>query len=372
MVTIKNVIIVLIAAAAILLTLFLVAWLIKRGDMTDSAHRALKNTVVDYREAELAFAARDYQRAISEYETALAQVSDVDQEVLIRSRMARSFAYEGKPLEAINIFKDIVSNPKYTEDSVQMRKVKADAVVAIAGIFYQTNDKAIAEQVFSAPPFSSIIENGSHDVDTNYRLLLEYAVSLAEPANLLAKSRIGMWYALRAYDLSLKKDLSAEQKTMMENDAKLAESHFEYVAQNFRNPGSYYEVSMANMQPVILRMRAISAGALAIAGAGSRTIGDPEDLFDEALTTEQPAWEKTQTKYAYAVYLAGAHGSARRQDIELLLADLYKKPSGSEFDWQAWLANASSTRTRSRDSFILLAKTSPAFKGLLTDLGWTF
>ncbi|MDO8481971.1 MAG: hypothetical protein Q7S75_02730 [bacterium] len=333
------------------------------------AIQTLRSENKNYREADVLFSSRQYSQAIVKYTEALQGVDSLSQEILIKFKIAEATRYIGDYLKAIDLFKDIIDNPRYTSDDQEIKQGKASAVVSLTAIFYQTQDKKVTEKIFSGRPYEDFITKEDADnIDNAYRRLFEYASSLSSPPNLLSEARIAAWYALQIYDLKKKKTINdAEKQKVQEYDA-IVKSKLAYIRENSSDVRNYYEGSREKVLPLLLRSEGIIVGALTI--GGDTSLGDPEKIFQEALALPQPEWDRAVTEESYAIFLAGYYGDKRKDDIDFLLASFYSPPTGTELSLQTLLLNEKTNPTRGRENFLLLASADPKFKDLLISLGW--
>ena len=336
-----------------------------------SASKILLSTSNNYKEADAFFSQRTYDKAIEKYGTAINDANSLGEEIFIRFMIARATSNAGNNLKAIELFKDIVANPKYAGDLGEVRQAKASAVAALAGIFYQTRERAITEKIFSGKPYEDFVkkEDGG-DINTAYRRLLEYASSLSSRPDLVAESRIAMWYALTIYELKHKQIVTEEEKQRIQEYTGIVKTKLAYVDNYVDDPQSYYDNSKNGNLPLVLRYKATALGALMVSGNAS--LGNPEETFLRALSLPQPPWTRSQTKFAYAVFLAAAYGEKRKDDVSGLLSDVYDPSTDTEFNWHTWLVNEKDHPTLQANTIPILVAVDPKFKAFLLSLGWKF
>lgn len=336
-----------------------------------STRQTLRANSENYNSANDLYTQRQYGKAIEKYNAAINDTDSLTQEALIKSRIAWATAYEGDNLKAIELFKEIIDDPKYATDSEEIKRGKATAVVALSSIFYQTHDKKITEKIFSGKPYEDFIKKeDDSDISIAYRRLMEYASSLSSSPNLLAEGRIALWYGIKIYQLNKKKIISETEKKQIQEYKEIIKLKLAYIDKNSGYDRNYYDNSRSTVIPVLLRFKAIAMGSLTI--VGDTSMGDPEKIFQEALALPQPEWTTSQTRYSYAVFLAATYGSKRKEDIANLLSDFYTPSTGTEFSWRTWLLNEKNNPTRSEDVIPLLASIDPKFKALVVSLGWKF
>ena len=336
-----------------------------------TAHQTLLSTSKTYKEAEDLNSQRAYDKTIEKYNAAISDAKSPSQEILIKLKIAQATRNAGDNFKAVELFKDIVANPAYASDLPEVKQAKAVALIGLSSIFYQTRDKAISEKIFSGKPYEDFIkqEDGG-DITIAYRRLLEYASSLSSFPDLLAESRIAMWYALKISELKQKQALTEEEKTRIQEYTGIVKTKLTYIDTHSRDPQNYYGGSRNATLPFLLTFKAISMGALMV--SGDTSLGNPEEVFLQALSLPQAAWTKSQTKFAYAVFLAAAYKEQRKNDISNLLSDVYDPPTGSEFNWRTFLTNERNNPTLAANTIQLLVAVDPKFKAFLVSLGWKF
>ena len=331
-----------------------------------TTHRTLLSISKNYKDADSLNSQREYGKALEQFNAALNDANTLTQEVLIRFRIAEATSYAGDSLKAVELFKDIVDNPKYESDLQEVKQAKAYALILLSGIWYQTHDKSVIEKIFSGKPYEDFIKK-EDDKATGIasRRLYEYASSLSSPSNLLPEAGIAVWYGVEMYHLNQKKILNEEEKKQLQEYKDILKLKLTHIKNNYLPPQNYYEnVTL----PALLKWKAVAMGSLWLNGDAS--MGNPEQTFLQALSLPQAPWSISQIKFSYAIFLAAAYGEERKDDIKNLLSDLYIPSSGTEFNWHMWLLNEKAYPTRSEDVLPLLASVDPKFKALLISLGW--
>lgn len=337
-----------------------------------STNRILQSMSGSYKEADSFYTQRQYDKAIEKYNAALNDTDSLKQEVLVRTKLAMATNNAGDSLGAVEIFKDIVDNPKYAIDDEEIKRAKSHAVSAMIGLFYQMNDRAVANKIFSGKPYEDFIKKeDAGDLDIAFRRLAEYASSLSSTPDLMVEARIIKWYAIKVYDLKTETGISEEEKKFIPEYEAIVKSKLAYIDKNYGDDQNYYVNSKRMVLPVLLRLKGIAVGSLT--AAGDTSLGNPETVFQEALALPQPPWVSNVTKYVYAVYLAADFGEQRKNDIANLLSFFYEPPRGTEPNLQTLLLNelnGQANPTHTPKSLRLLASVDPKFKELLVGLGW--
>gem|GEM_PF-3302280 len=336
-----------------------------------TTHQTLLSTSKTYKEGEDFNSQGAYDKSIEKYNAAMSDAKSLSQEMLIKLKIAWATKNAGDNFKAVDLFKDIVSSQTYASDVPEVKQAKAIALIGLSSVFYQTRDKAISEKIFSGKPYEDFIkQEDGDDITIAYRRLMEYASSLSSFPDLLAESHIAMWYALKIYELKHKQTVTEEEKTHIQEYTVIVKTKLAYVDSHSRDPQNYYGGSRNTNLPFLLRFKAISMGALMVSGDAS--LGNPEEVFLQALSLPQDAWTKSQTKFAYAVFLAAAYKEQRKNDISDLLSDVYDPPTGSEFNWRTLLSNEKDNPTLAADTIKVLVAVDPKFKAFLLSLGWKF
>ncbi len=335
-----------------------------------SSHRTLQSINVSYLEADAFFSNRNYTEAIKKYNEALGSVTSLNEEILIKYQIAGATLNLGDRLKAAQLFKDIVDNPKYAVDESSIKKAKAAAIGMMIRVFFQTSEKAVSDIIFSGKPYEDFAKEAGGNIDDAILRLAEYASLLSPTPELIIEARIADLYAIKVYNLKKKGNLSEEEKKTAEEYERIVKEKIAFINTNYDNSQNYYQYSKQQSLPLILRLKGAAVGSLTAVGDGDESLGNPEEIFQQALALPQPAWTRTMTRLDYAVFLAAAYGKNRRDDIDSLLRDFYNPPAGSEYAIDILLTHERDNPTHKTQAFHLLASASPKFKALLIKFGW--
>ncbi|MEK7560759.1 MAG: hypothetical protein AAB539_02270 [Patescibacteria group bacterium] len=337
-----------------------------------SSHRTLKSVNASYLEADTLFLNRDYSEAIKKYNKALDDVTSLNAEIFIKYQIAGATLNLGDRVKAAQLFKDIVDNPKYTDDDPTVKKAKAAAIGMMIRVFYQTSEKAVSDIIFSGKPFEDFAKEAGGNIDDTILHLAEYASSLSSPPEVIIEARIADLYAIKVYNLKKKGNLSEDEKKKVEQYENMVKEKIAFINTLYDNAQNYYQYSKEQSLPIVLRLKGAAVGSLTAVGDGDASLGNPEEIFQQALAVAQPPWTRTMTSLDYAVFLAAAYGQERRDDIDSLLQDFYNPPTGSEYAPETLLVNERDNPTHKTSAFRIIASASPKFKALLAKFGWKF
>ena len=335
-----------------------------------SSHNTLKSVNASYEEANTLFANRQYDEAIIKYNEALNHVTSLNEEILIKYQIAGATLNFGDRVKAVELFKDILDNPKYADDAPEVQKAKAAAIGMMIRIFYQTSEKAVSAIIFSGKPFEDFIKESGGNIDDAILRLAKYASSLSPTPEVITEARIADLYAIKVYNLKKKGELNEEEKKQVEEYTRIVKGKIAFINTHYDNPKNYYQYSKAQTLPLVLRLKGAAVGSLTV--VGDTSLGNPEEIFGEALALPQSSWTSLMTKLDYSVFLAAAYGEERRADIDFLLVDFYNPPTGSEFAIDTLLINERDNPTHKTSAFRLIASASPKFQTLLEKFGWKF
>ena len=343
---------------------------IPENTLKTSSHNTLKSGNISYEEANTLFANRQYNEAIIKYNEALKSVTSLNEEILIKYQIAGATLNLGDRLKAVKLFKDILDNPKYADDSPSINKAKAAVIGMMIRIFYQTSEKAVSAIIFSGKPFEDFLKESGGNIDDAILRLAEYASSLSPTPEVITEARIADLYAIKVYNLKKRGGLNEEEKKQVEEYTRIVKEKIVFINTHYDNPKNYYQYSKAQTLPLVLRLKGAAVGSLTAVGDAS--LGNPEEIFKEALAFPQSSWTRLMTKLDYSVFLAAAYGKERRADIDSLLVDFYSSPAGSEFAIDTLLVNERDNPTHKTSAFRLIASASPKFKAFLQSFGWKF
>ncbi len=298
--------------------------------------------------------AGDYAGAETAYTLALQKAADLTQESHIKLYLgALKYIQQKDPVVAIQIFKDVARNEANRADT------RAAAVEWLATINEQHADPAIAADIFTGVPYTTMLVQG--DQRLSARHLAEYASSLYPLG--LAEGYIAAWYA-RELRIAPSSPDAMSYVSMVEAKLKSMDEHIEVLK---TLPPEHSSV------PYILMQKAIVVGDMTLAGIPYAQ--NPEDLFAQAFQSTKEynsalGWDGFLHLHN-ALFLMKMHGAERTADIHTLLTPLSTDPYKNA-RIAIYLKNIRSGAfdlERTRD-VAALAKIDSDFKALLTSIGW--
>lgn len=323
----------------------------------------------DYIEARESFKNGAYEDAVTKYADALKKAKNPSEEMLLKIRIAQATEWGGDKLKAIDLYKEIIADPKFASDSKDLQQGKSNAVMGLMYIFNETYDKKITDKIFTGAHYQNFIKSDDADIDLAYRRLLEYANSFTSIPNLLAEAELASLYAQEVYNLKIKSSLTSEELSRLTASERIVKTKLDNINKHADNSENYYQYSRESTRPSLLRYKAEAVGLMF--SAGYKEFGDPEKIFLQALSLPQFWRAKSQTKFSYATFLARSYGEKRKSDISPLLSDLYKTTFPENFSWRELLLNQRDHLVpRMETNLLLLAKVDSKFKDLLNSLGW--
>lgn len=301
--------------------------------------------------------------AVPKFKEALRYAKDPEQEGQIMFKLAaaieKSEEFESR-LEAVPVFKEIATNPAYTNIT------RAYAVQQLANMFYTYGDSRLTEEIFKDEPFKSYLDRGN--LSLSYRRLFGHSSALYPLA--LSEFRIADWYANTI--LKLQALSNGENATTTERIARYKEIMKVKMANGDRdieriqdNPNENAVVPGALMRKgvVIAKMRQM----------GDLSFGDMEPVFQRVINLyvlNGISKEDGYTRYYYALYLAKFYGTERVTDIRKLLSKFYETDIYRNTRVAIFFKNEQKNVLHVKEELVLLASLDPKFKAYLMLLGW--
>ena len=341
-----------------------------QSPLESSSHKVLKTTNVSDIEADALFLMRDYARAIEKYKEALGNATSLSEELRIEYQIAGATLNLGDRVKAARLFKDIVDNPKYTDDDLLVKKGKAAAMGMLIRTFYQTSEKAVSDIMFSGKPFEDFAKVGRGNIDDAILRFEEYIFSYSPSPEILIAARIADLYAIKVYNFKTRGNLNEDEREKVEEYENIVKEKIAFVDAHYDNAENYYQYSKQQSLPIVLGIKGAAVGSLT--AVGDTSLGDPEDIFKQALTLHQPPWTRTMIRLNYAVFLAAAYGQRRADDIDSLLQDFYSMSTDSEDTLETLLVHERDNPTHKTQAFHIIAAASQKFHALLFKFGWKF
>jgi tetratricopeptide (TPR) repeat protein len=315
---------------------------------------ALRESNSTYTEASALYDTNDFKAAQSKYEEALPQAKNPAEEAQIKLRIAHTVRDQGDMARAVQLYKEITANNEYPP---MTQAYAAQAIAVIAGF---TRDAALREEIFKGDKYSALLVKGS--IPSSNRNLFEYAASLYPLA--LSELQVALWYA-GALQTNAKEnrgfteDKIAQYRSLIADRMQLADVDMKRTE---NNPDD------AVLRPEILRVRALTLGALFIAGYESREQVDRAFVEAFEANARYGAPGDGNMRLWYGHYLATFKG--RRAELVGVISPLYTDPTYRTSRIGAFLAAERDNSNGAKTSLVRVATADPGFKEFLISLGW--
>ena len=300
----------------------------------------------------------DPKSALLQFQSALSNSKDLIQEGQIKFKIAQATENTGDYAHAIALFKEIATNPNYTNIT------RAYSIQEMGMLFYSYSDPQMTTEIFSTPPFSSLYVATSTSL--SYRHLFEYTSSIYPLA--ISELRIADWYASAADTLALSSGAASSTqqintyKTIIGQKIKSAQADITRIRNN-ENENVYLGPSLMREAVVVAKMQLI----------GDSSFGDMDTLFKQTLnfySLYTNVGVDGYARYNYALYLARIYGDSQTSAIQQLLSNFYTSNVYHKTAVETFFKNERSNGTGSKVYLVKLASIDPKFKAYLMSLGW--
>lgn len=311
--------------------------------------RSLTESSAAYAEGRSQFEAGEYASALSNFEAALADVTNLGEEAGVKFVIAVATSRNGDSVRAVDLFKEIAENENYS------RYMRAHAMRAL-GELSSTRDPVVVDAIFQGS-YADMRVKG----DLGRSSLNIYTEASALYPLALPELHIAAWHARQLVlaergDITLTDAQEESYRTLI--DEKLASATLNRAA---ISADSFEGQTL----PFIDRLHAIVLGRLVAVGG---SVEEAEAAFEAAVASADAVGIEagTLTRFRQALFLSSIDATEEAFSVLIpLYTDAKYEPTLAE------LVVGERNDSLEKPELQKLADIDPVFKTFLTAHGWT-